>query len=708
MSKIIYKIDDKSLAHILGRENFSTAYSAILELVKNAYDAGAKKVIISILPKSITIVDDGCGMNMAKMHTAWANVGISDKGYESQGRVLSGSKGIGRFALARLGNSAEVISKTLGSNPVYWWTDWNDNVLEERKEGIPIGTTIKIFSLIDVWGPKECKDLIDYLSRAKRENEMDIIIKYADVEHTVRQYFDDAAVGVNAYISLDFKVDSANKKVEFQIESDEFEDKASRYYLDHPVTGYSSEKSILSLKMLNVDWDSLEKDIEKLGPFSGKLFFVKQSVPKANREKFLMKQALRSVLNDGVVLYRNAFSIDSFDGKSDWLGLGARAAASPAAISHPGLGWRVRAYQLSGYVLIDKNKNPELRDLSNRQGIEHNASFSLFREIICGILLLMEGFRQSIVHAVIPHTMETSIGIKPMAERVSKDPEAVLSFTKQERANLAQDIRLFREENARLEDALEDQRKRASNEARVLYALSTLGLSISESAHDFHNRRNNILSFPDSVKEALVSYGLWEEICNHPNSRYAGKSVPKIIESTRDSLLVVDHLSRRALTLIRKDSFELINVPLADYIESLLARWKSEYGSLDYEIDISKDIKIDLPKDIVNVIFDNLVLNSWQQNKNEARIRIRISATFDQRTEVQFVYQDDGIGFKKAQRFMDDPMSILEPFETSKPNGHGLGMYIVNRAVVSAGGCINKIDGKEGFVFEFSLKGERQ
>lgn len=42
-----YIVEDKVLAEVLGRNNFSTKESAVLELVKNAYDAGAEKLTIS-------------------------------------------------------------------------------------------------------------------------------------------------------------------------------------------------------------------------------------------------------------------------------------------------------------------------------------------------------------------------------------------------------------------------------------------------------------------------------------------------------------------------------------------------------------------------------------------------------------------------------------------------------------------------------------
>lgn len=59
---------------------------------------------------------------------------------------------------------------------------------------------------------------------------------------------------------------------------------------------------------------------------------------------------------EGVILYRNAFSISAYEGKKDWLGFGKRSRKSPAAASHPTGAWRVRENQISGKVEIDKRQ----------------------------------------------------------------------------------------------------------------------------------------------------------------------------------------------------------------------------------------------------------------------------------------------------------------------------------------------------------------
>ena len=58
MENLKYVVEDKTIAQLLGVQNFNNKESAVLELVKNAYDANAKNLIISITKNKIVFEDD--------------------------------------------------------------------------------------------------------------------------------------------------------------------------------------------------------------------------------------------------------------------------------------------------------------------------------------------------------------------------------------------------------------------------------------------------------------------------------------------------------------------------------------------------------------------------------------------------------------------------------------------------------------------------
>ncbi|MGV3697222.1 ATP-binding protein [Flavobacterium sp.] len=134
--KIPFKVSART-AKLIGLENFSTEEGAVIELVKNTYDADAKNCIlifdfktkIEIIKNaedveekiekfdaensSIYIIDNGIGMNDRIIENQWMTIGTDNKLYEHTtegGRVKTGAKGIGRFALNRLGMLTNMIS----------------------------------------------------------------------------------------------------------------------------------------------------------------------------------------------------------------------------------------------------------------------------------------------------------------------------------------------------------------------------------------------------------------------------------------------------------------------------------------------------------------------------------------------------------------------------------------------------------------------
>lgn len=128
LKKIPFRVAART-AKLIGLENFSTEEGAVIELVKNTYDADAhdcilifdikikeeyineenKNVLIRKIDKknsSIYIVDNGVGMSDLIIQNQWMTIGTPNKLYShltEGGRVKTGAKGIGRFALNRLG-----------------------------------------------------------------------------------------------------------------------------------------------------------------------------------------------------------------------------------------------------------------------------------------------------------------------------------------------------------------------------------------------------------------------------------------------------------------------------------------------------------------------------------------------------------------------------------------------------------------------------
>ena len=192
MAKIPFKVSARA-GKLLGRENFSNPEGAIIELVKNSYDADAnncfvffdvptetkkdkegKSYQIPIKEKSILyIIDNGEGMTEEVIKNHWMQIGTGNKEKDfvsDDDRIKTGAKGIGRFALDRLGFETEMwtLSKNAkNKSGSFWKMDWNqfDNSekiisqIEAELEPIKIELKEKIRSLTN--SNEQVENLID-------------------------------------------------------------------------------------------------------------------------------------------------------------------------------------------------------------------------------------------------------------------------------------------------------------------------------------------------------------------------------------------------------------------------------------------------------------------------------------------------------------------------------------------------------------------
>ena len=176
----------------LGRDLVTDDVVAVMELVKNAYDALAVHVQVRIRSVAagsdapfIEIIDDGHGMDYATIRDVWCVIATPFKKtqYPSKtgesGRTVTGEKGLGRLAAARLGSKIEVTTRMQGGDVLGFSLNWNDllatEVLEDAEfhvSRLPVdvfdgehGTKIRIGKLRSPWGKEKIDDLRLHLTR---------------------------------------------------------------------------------------------------------------------------------------------------------------------------------------------------------------------------------------------------------------------------------------------------------------------------------------------------------------------------------------------------------------------------------------------------------------------------------------------------------------------------------------------------------------
>jgi signal transduction histidine kinase len=194
--KFTFSVDSALLGE-LGEKLVSNVHVALSELVKNAYDADATIVKLSILPEGsstrIVIDDDGVGMTLDEVKSYWMRIGTTNKVDQPTssifGRQKTGAKGVGRFACRRLGlklkltttariEASAVNSRRTNSRETFQTTtitfDWEKfipgiRVEEVTSEGnTTISSTGVTGTRLEIWGARKnewSRSGLDYLQR---------------------------------------------------------------------------------------------------------------------------------------------------------------------------------------------------------------------------------------------------------------------------------------------------------------------------------------------------------------------------------------------------------------------------------------------------------------------------------------------------------------------------------------------------------------
>jgi Histidine kinase-, DNA gyrase B-, and HSP90-like ATPase len=175
---------DAALLRELGERLVGRPHIALAELIKNAYDADATHVELTVEPDHLLVSDDGHGMTEAAFRDRWMRVGSPHKEEERFSpklkRPMTGSKGIGRLSAQFLGTELELWTQAEAkrSSQLYADIDWlearKQNLITEAQATVGVvppddrmrfaggarhGAAIRIGDLNQQWGPAELESL---------------------------------------------------------------------------------------------------------------------------------------------------------------------------------------------------------------------------------------------------------------------------------------------------------------------------------------------------------------------------------------------------------------------------------------------------------------------------------------------------------------------------------------------------------------------
>ena len=124
---------------LLGDQLIRDAGLAVFELVKNAYDADATECVVTLnsigsAEGSIVVEDDGIGMDLDTIRNVWLEPGTDFRTKQKEARTRSprfhriplGEKGVGRFAVHKLGRFIELVTRKRGEREIVVKIEWKD------------------------------------------------------------------------------------------------------------------------------------------------------------------------------------------------------------------------------------------------------------------------------------------------------------------------------------------------------------------------------------------------------------------------------------------------------------------------------------------------------------------------------------------------------------------------------------------------------
>ena len=750
MSKIHFDVDAYT-ARLIGRENVSRLEGAVSELVKNTYDADASHCVLyyESSTQTLYLADNGCGMTSDIIRKHWMTIGNSSKKRKylsGKGRIQTGAKGIGRFALDRIGDQCTMYTKS-ASEVLKWsvdWTNFRDGApltsVEADLEAVDysaaefvanvvnldfrtflqdeFGETCTIFKISPVrddWNEKQIKKMRSNLATLIPQEISGIFNIY---------FFEEMTKTEDARLIPETSVSKCDYKVTFEVTGDnvrvfisrnEFDFKAKReiIILEAGFTAEDREyfcgKEIIHNLSFRTFMSSRKAIVENtIGDFSGIFLFSKIQQQASEKEKYYYKSGNQTGLPwTGVRIYRDNFRVrlygDPDSSAYDWLLLSNRKAKSPAAPSHQDGKWRVSADQICGTVLISRT-NITLPDQANREGFVETPEFLILKNFLLRVIQLFEGDRQYVFRKLstyyeITHPtqqFETEIaqkaafaesqkkqeGSKP-SQQASQSPQTTVEASKAQAVIAQRDAQI---------QSLED-------ENQLLRALATIGIITNTYVHEIRGSTNTL-----GLKVVMAKEELEYDRDIEGALKYIDEAI--ICQQSFGSWFKV------TIESVKKDRRTMKGVNLYELFEELKASWGDTCPDTEIIVECEPIVFRCFPYEIESII-NNLIANSTSAFKAVNQLERKIQIKVEQRDSyIDIIYQDNGPGL--SPKYKKDPDLIMEAMETDKTDsegevvGTGMGMWIIGKTVTDYKGTVDlsqNIDSEIGFHITISLKG---
>ena len=732
------------LITMLGEQLIKNEIIALTELIKNSYDADASIVrikfenikkeqegFLTIDESKIIIEDNGCGMNREILEKHWLNPATpeklkrkKEKKYTQKNRILQGEKGIGRFAIFKLGKKIKITTRrqkklkddkfieqgeNIENTLIYDFSKYDaDFLMEDGKnkdlyiddlkvfydEGSPekitfenygfeYGTIIEISDLKSLW----TMDKLEAIQKTVGKLQPIFNLNKQKNDFSVEFYLDSEEVlseKTNTYIEK--LIGCLEKKTVLKITDGNFDSQNNK------IT-YKENKREIELSFKDADIKEMSFFKEKFkdenykiscGNFKFEFYIFDFNITTEDNTKYYLDNDEKKIIKEHrIYLYRDNIRVMPYgDSDDDWLKIDIIRGTKSARES-------LSNDQVVGCIYITEKENINLKDKTNREGlIDDGKALDDFINIIQLILRYIRkgAYARYLVSKKKSKEMKMIQEGKPLG-LIEEELKKIDKEKDQKTYNILNKIKTsYRRESAFLTDKL-----------KITEDLAGVGLSIETASHDLN-------LFMKKTKDDMLN--LIKNLEKNKKINY--EELVEKLTIINGNISMVELLLKDIRTLFPSSKRKTKNIRVIEIIEKVFNFYKRAFKDNNIEceiIDLNKPLIVKITDAVLLQVFINLFDNSlyWLKVLNQDR---KIEIYIDGNSQ-KLIFSDNGPGIRE-----EDKNYIFEAFYSGKgEEGRGLGLYIAKQ-------LLNRYDYKielaqfkqdtklEGanFIFDFNSK----
>lgn len=713
----------------IGRDLIKDKYAAIVELVKNAYDADSPTCVISLLPfakdeiKGIRVIikDKGHGMSYDTVVNKWMVPSTNDKLERirsPKGRIMQGKKGIGRYSASIIGD--DLVLQTIDDKGdlttlyLIWehferakYLEDVDVLIENFSTTLKSGTEIIIIGdegHLNEWNSKQIQTLKFELKK--------LIPPIDRIENKIETDTDN------------FKIKLVLGNFPFEGLSNTTED-IEPYPLfelfDYRISGIVNDEGIANLKFennrienspieiieqfkillnqnpsrkgeefycgeVNIDFRVFDRDPESIDGL------IERGLKDPLTGNYVGRREARIILDtyNGIGVYRNAFRLRPLgDAGYDWLELDKQRVQNPSL--------KIGSDQVIGFIHIRSEENSGLEEKSARDGLKETSQYFGLQEICKQILSKLEErrfiYRQSVGLGRSKRRLNDKINVlynfRDLKEKINKELDR-LKISAENKEKINKLINEKEEKNNKIADELK--------EAIAIYqGQATIGKIVNVILHEGRKPlsyfKNQIPIITEWTAELLEQY----------DSNTFDKIISRLSNISEQSNIFIK-LFQKLDPLSAKRRNQKKDFPLRKVIEDVRDVFHSEltFQNINYKIDCDINLTCYGWKEDFYVVFTNLVDNSiyWLQGISDRAKEI--SFKVHEEKDLIIEYRDNGVGI--ARNLIESEIIFEPEFSNKTGGGTGLGLAIAGEAIERNDGELKAIYSDSGAFFKMEIK----